>query len=347
MLENELETQRVLDESEVAESRLENLDDKPESVSASCDDPSQRRLSRPPLVDERSRILWPYILVVLGFHLLVPLAFLEPVFSWWGLLWLPIGNYLFCSIGIGAGFHRLLTHRGYQCALWFEHFLAVLGCCNLQDSPVRWVLVHRIHHQHSDHEQDPHTPLCSWYWGHVGWLFIENRELTSPVTYDKYVRDMLRDPFYLRLERGLFYLWVYAIHAVLFAMVGFAAGYVSQGSIDGALRWSVQWLLWGVVYRTIYTWHVTWAVNSFTHLIGYRNYGTRENSRNHWLFALLTNGEGWHNNHHADPRSAAHGFHRWWELDVTYLTIRSWEKLGLVWDIVTPNAALLERRSKS
>jgi stearoyl-CoA desaturase (delta-9 desaturase) len=187
--------------------------------------------------------------------------------------------------------------------------------------------------------------MCTWFWGHVGWLFIENRQLTSPETYDKYVGDMLRDPFYLKLERNLLYLWVYVIHAMLFYFVGVGVGYLLKGTLAGAVQVGSQWLLWGVVYRTIYTWHVTWGVNSFAHLYGYRNYETRENSRNHWLFALLTNGDGWHNNHHADPRSAAHGFHRWWELDVTYLTIRVWEKLGLAWDVVSPTTALLERRA--
>jgi stearoyl-CoA desaturase (delta-9 desaturase) len=115
------------------------------------------------------------------------------------------------------------------------------------------------------------------------------------------------------------------------------------GTWAGSLRVAVQWVLWGVVYRTIYTWHVTWGVNSISHMWGYRNYETRENSRNNWVIALATSGEGWHNNHHADPRSAAHG-HRWWELDLTYLTICFWKKIGLAWDVERPNEALLARR---
>lgn len=306
----------------------------------------RKRIPRPPLVDEHSRIIWPYVIGVLSFHLLIPLAFLPYFFSWYGLLWLPIGNYLFCSMGIGAGLHRLHTHRSYKCPLWFEHLLALLGCCNLQESPTRWVLVHRIHHQHSDQQPDPHSPMSGWFWGHVGWLFIENRQLSTPATYEKYARDMLRDPFYFRLERNLLYLWVYVLHAVLFALAGLGVGYLLRGTWSGAVQIAVQWVLWGVVYRTIYTWHVTWGVNSVTHLFGYRNYETREYSTNHWLMALLTNGEGWHNNHHADPRSAAHGFHRWWELDITYLTIRLWERIGLVWDVVPPTTNLLESRTR-
>jgi len=307
--------------------------------------PIRKGIPRPPLVDSQSRIVWEYVLGVGLMHLLIPLAFLPYVFSWWGVLWLPIGNYLICSIGIGAGCHRLLTHRSYKCPLWFEHGLALLACCNLQQSPARWVLVHRIHHQHSDHEPDPHTPMVSWFWGHVGWLFVENRQLSKSETYEKYIRDLMRDPLYLKLERRQNYMWVYAAHAVLFYLVGLGVGWWLTGTVNGSVRVGVQWLLWGVAYRTIYTWHVTWGVNSFAHMFGYRNYETRDDSRNNWLFALTTSGDGWHNNHHADPRSAAHGFHRWWEFDLTYLTIKLWEKLGLAWDIVPPTKALLDRRT--
>jgi fatty-acid desaturase len=307
----------------------------------------RRGIARPPLVDDQSRIVWGYVIAVTLFHLMIPLGILPYLFSWWGLLWLPIGNYLFCSMGIGAGLHRLHTHRSYKCPLWWEHFLAILGCCNLQESPTRWVLVHRLHHQHSDHEPDPHTPMCTWFWGHVGWLFIENRQTTSLTTYEKYARDMLKDPFYMRLERSNLYLWVYVVHAVLFYLVGAVVGHLLHGTIAGAVQVGLQWTFWGVIMRTVYTWNVTWGVNSFAHMFGYRNYETRENSRNNWFFALATSGDGWHNNHHADPRSAAHGFHRWWEFDLTYITIRLWEKIGLAWDVVPPTKTLLDRRQRA
>jgi len=310
---------------------------------ASQDSIRGRQLARPELVDNQSRFIWPYIIGVTLFHLTIPLAFLHYVFSWWALLWLPIGNYIFCSMGIGAGFHRLLTHRDFKCPVWLEHTLALLGVCNLQESPARWVVVHRMHHQHSDHQPDPHTPQVSAFWSHVGWLFIENRDTTSAETYHKYARDILSDPLYMRLERNLWYFWVYVIHAAIFLATGATVGYAVTGTPAGALQIAVQWLLWGVVYRTVYTWHVTWGVNSAAHLWGYRNYDTRENSRNNWLISLATNGEGWHNNHHADPRAAAHG-HRWWEIDVTFLTICLLEKIGLVWDVERPNQALLGRR---
>jgi fatty-acid desaturase len=288
----------------------------------------------PPESVDRGRVIWPYVLAVAGFHLLLPLAFVPWLFSWTGLLLIPLGNYVFCSLGIGAGYHRLLTHRGYRCPKWLEHALAVLGVCSMQDSPARWVMVHRMHHQHSDRRPDPHSPLVTWFWGHVGWLLVENRHLSKVTTYERYARDILQDPFYFRLERGHLWVWVYVAHALPFYLIGLAIGWATTGGYLGGVQFGLSLLLYGVVYRTIYAWHVTWAVNSVTHMWGYRNYETDENSRNNWLIALATNGDGWHNNHHADPRCAAHGFHRWWELDVTYLTLRCLQAVGLVWDVV-------------
>jgi stearoyl-CoA desaturase (delta-9 desaturase) len=202
--------------------------------------------------------------------------------------------------------------------------------------PGRCQMIHRMHHQHSDRQPDPHSPLVTWFWGHMGWLLVENRALSRLDTYERYARDLLRDPFYLRLERGHFWVWVYVAHALLFYLVGLAAGWLAGEGWEDGVRFGLSVLLYGVVYRTLFSWHVTWGVNSVAHLWGYRNYATDENSRNNWLFALATNGDGWHNNHHAQPRCCAHGFHRWWELDMTYLTLLSLRAVGLVWDMVPP-----------
>ena len=161
------------------------------------------RMPKPTGVDGNSRILWEYVLPVIAFHLLLPLMFFDYVFSWWGIAWLFVGNFIFTSLGIGAGYHRLLTHRGFKCKKWFEYSLATLGVASFQDSPARWVLVHRVHHQHSDHVPDPHTPYVSGFWSHVGWLFVDNRELSTATAYDKYVRDLMSDPYYMWLQRNL------------------------------------------------------------------------------------------------------------------------------------------------
>jgi stearoyl-CoA desaturase (delta-9 desaturase) len=283
---------------------------------------------------ERGQIHWPYLLAVVGFHLLLPLVFVPWLFSWTGLLLVPLGNYVFTSLGIGAGYHRLLTHRSYQCPKWLEHLFALFGVCALQESPARWVVVHRLHHQHSDHQSDPHSPMVSWFWGHMGWLFVRNPQLHQLSTYERYAPDLLKDRFYLRLERGAAWIWVYAAHAVCIYLAGLAFGWLIEGDVVAGVQFGLSLLLYAVVVRTVYGWHITWGVNSLGHMFGYRTFNTDENSRNNWFFALLTNGDGWHNNHHADPRSAAHGFYRWWELDVTFLSLRCLQAVGLVYHVV-------------
>jgi fatty-acid desaturase len=317
------------------ESSLASTTKEPTDVSPAAPPSNERQALPIPEGCRQHRVIWSYWVSVVVLHLLLPLMFVPWLFSWTGLALVFLGNYFFCSLGIGAGYHRLLTHHGFRCSKRFEHFLALLGVCCLQDSPARWVLVHRLHHKHSDEQPDPHTPLVSWYWGHVGWLFIENRELSSADTYQKYVRDLLQDPFYMWIERGGRTYWIYLLQLPLFWSVGWLCGWVWYREPWGAVQFATSILYWGVIVRTVYTWHVTWGINSFSHLWGYQTYVTGDNSRNNWLFALATNGEGWHNNHHADPRSAQHG-HRWWEIDITYRTLCVWERIGWITDLVRP-----------
>jgi stearoyl-CoA desaturase (delta-9 desaturase) len=195
--------------------------------------------------------------------------------------------------------------------------------------------VHRKHHQHSDEEPDPHSPLVALVWGHLGWLLVENRDLSNASFYEHYARDVLRDPFYMRIERGLMWLWIYIGHAAIFFLSGLAIGWATTGRYLGGVQFGASLLVWGVFARTVFVWHVTWSVNSLTHLWGYRRYATDDNSRNNWFVGLVAHGEGWHNNHHAEQASAAHG-HRWWELDFTYWTICLLEAVGLAKDVVRP-----------
>jgi fatty-acid desaturase len=280
------------------------------------------------------RINWPMATGVVVVHLLTLLACLPYFFSWIGVALVFVGNYIFCSIGIGAGYHRCLTHRAFQCPKLFERTLALLGVCTLQESPALWVAIHRMHHQHADDVPDPHSPLVTFFWGHMGWLFIVNSQFERAPNYERYAQDLLRDPFYRRLERNELWFFVYAAHALIILAIGFGAGWLWTGNTAAAFQFGMSVLVWGVFVRTVYCWHITWGVNSVAHMWGYRNYETGEDSRNNWLIAIATNGEGWHNNHHADSRSAAHGFHRWWEIDITYLTIMVWERFGLVWNVV-------------
>jgi stearoyl-CoA desaturase (delta-9 desaturase) len=284
-----------------------------------------------------AKLLWPYAIGVGGTHLLALLAFVPWLFSWTGVALAFLGLYVFGTLGINLCYHRLLTHQGFKCPRWLEHSLATLGVCCLQDTPARWVAIHRLHHRDSDQQADPHSPLVDLAWGHFTWLWVENRETNSVATYDQFARDILRDPYYFRLERRLNWLWIYVAHAALFYLAGFAIGLASTGQIMGGVQFGSSLLVWGVFVRTVAVWHITWSVNSLTHRWGYRNYETGENSRNNWFVALVSNGEGWHNNHHADQRAAAHG-HRWWEVDITWLTVRLLAAVGLATDVVRPRS---------
>ncbi len=277
---------------------------------------------------------WIALAVVAAIHLAALLVFVPWLFSWTGVVLAVAGCYVFGTLGINLGFHRLLTHRSFKCPLLFEHALAVLGTCCLQKTPGQFVATHRAHHQHSDHEEDPHSPLASLFWGHMGWLFEENPQFDNVATYDRYARDVFRDPFYLRLERNFGWLQMYAMHAVLYYLVGFAIGFLKpEGTWIAGVQFGLSLLVWGVLLRTVLVWHITWSVNSFGHVWGSRRYETRGNSRNNVVVALISNGDGWHNNHHADQRAASHG-HKWWELDVTYLTLLGFRLCGLAWDLI-------------
>ena len=287
---------------------------------------------RPPEAAIGGRIFWRYLSVFILFHVIALLACLPYFFSWTGVILVSVGNYFFGSMGINVGYHRLLTHRSFACPKWLERLFVLFGVCSLQDSPGRWVAIHRMHHQNSDEQPDPHSPFVSLLWGHVGWLVVENRQIATLDTFAKYAPDVFRDRFYRSLHRKNLWVGLYVLHALIFAAISYLVAWLVTDTVSEMIRFGGSLVVWGIVVRTVYVWHITWAVNSFAHRWGYRNYKTGEESRNNWYVALLTNGEGWHNNHHADPRAASHG-HRWWEIDLTYLTLRLLQMVGLVWDV--------------
>ena len=274
-------------------------------------------------------------LTIASFHALALLAVMPLYFNWTAVIVAVVAARLFGLLGINVGYHRLLTHRGFKCPKWLEHALVVIAICCAEDTPARWVAVHRRHHEKADNQPDPHSPLAGFLWGHVGWLLVKNPDLSRLGIYDRYAKDILRDPFYVALERNLWQLKIILLQINAFFFAGVAAGLLQRGSWSDAVVMGLSFVVWGVFVRTVFVWHQTWAVNSITHLWGYRNYATDEDSRNNLFVGYLAHGEGWHNNHHADQRSARHG-HRWWEIDTTYLTIRLLAMLGLAWDVVTP-----------
>ena len=292
-----------------------------------------RRLALPAGARER-RIEWSYAASFVFYHLVALLALVPWFFSWTGVILAILGLYVFGTLGINLCYHRLLAHRGFAVPAWLEHALAILGVCCMQDTPARWVAVHRRHHQHADEQDDPHSPLVNFFWGHMGWLLVENRDLRRLGIYERYSRDVLQDRFYVKLERNR-WLWVVLASWLTFFAGGLAIALATGSDMGAALQFAASVLVWGVFVRTVLVWHITWSVNSVTHLWGYRTYHTDEDSRNNLLIGVISNGEGWHNNHHAAPRSAKHG-HQWWELDVTWLTIRLLAAVGLARRIVMP-----------
>jgi stearoyl-CoA desaturase (delta-9 desaturase) len=282
----------------------------------------------------RRRIAWRHAIAVSGYHILGLLVFLPWFFSWQGVAFAIVAIYVYGCLGINLCYHRLLSHRSFCCPLWLEHLFATIAVCCLQDTPARWVAVHRKHHHQADEQPDPHSPLANLFWAYVGWLFIDNSELCRPILYDRYARDIVRDRFYRFLERA--YVWVLLAAWVAHFAVGFFAALLWGADLSAALQLGAKVWLCGIVIPTIGIWHVTWSGNSFPHLWGYRNYETGDNSRNNVLVALLTNGEGWHNNHHADPASASNQ-HRWWEFDGTFQFLRVLAMLGLAWNVGLPS----------
>jgi fatty-acid desaturase len=296
-----------------------------------------------PTASQPLRIAWIDAIGLATVHILALLAFVPWFFSWTGVIVAFVGLYVFGTLGISLCFHRLLTHRAFVCPRWLEHSLAILGLCCLQDTPARWVAIHRQHHHHADDQPDPHSPLVHFLWAHVGWMIIRSRDTTRLRVVSRYAKDILRDPFYARLEQNFFWAWLVLLSWCGFFAVGFLAELLCGGSAMDALQFGLSILVWGVFVRTVLVWHVTWSINSVTHLWGYRNYETDDSSRNNFVIGIISNGEGWHNNHHAYPQSARHG-HLWWEFDLTWLAIRLLAALGLVRDVITPPSTAWPQR---
>lgn len=290
-------------------------------------------LPLPKLVNTRA-IQRNYVFAFVLFHAIACLAFFPWFFSWTGVAAFWIGVIVFGQLGIPVCYHRLLAHRSFQTPLWLERTFVVLALCSAQDTPAKWVAWHRKHHGHADEQEDPHTPLVNFQWSHIGWLCVKNRSLTTISFYQKYARDILQDPFYMYLERNwIMIAWIYLAHAAIYFLASWVAAIAFLGVGPAALQLALSLLIWGVFARTVYVWHITWSVNSLTHLLGYRNFDTDDNSRNNWFVALITGGEGWHNNHHADP-SAASVQTRWWEFDLNYYIIKALERVGLATNVV-------------
>ena len=268
------------------------------------------------------------VVVMAACHFLALLALLPYFFSWTGVI-LAIVGAVASSLGINICYHRMLAHRGLSCSKRVEHCLAVLGVMAYQFGPAYWVAIHRRHHQFSDDRRDPHSPRVSLFWSHFGWLFAASENTDPQPVLDRYAKDLLKDPFYAWLEVNGTWGRIVPMTWAAYFVAGALAEVLTGGTASEAVRFGASLVVWGAIVRTVFVWNVTFAVNSLCHCWGYRNYPTPDDSRNNPIIALLAFGEGWHNNHHAFPRSARHGL-RWWELDMSWLIIRALAWAGLV-----------------
>ena len=270
-------------------------------------------------------INWITASFMAAFHLGALAAFF--FFSWKALFISALLWWISGSMGIGMGYHRLLTHRGYKTPKWVEYFLTLCATLALEGGPIFWVATHRIHHQFSDQDGDPHSPRDGKWWSHVGWILTGKSMHHDTSTLAHYVPDLAKDKFHV---------WITKYHYVPIIVVGVAL------LVLGGL----PFLLWGMFLRTVMGLHCTWLVNSATHMWGSRRFKTRDLSTNNWLVAVMTFGEGWHNNHHAHPTSARHGL-RWYEVDLNWYGIWALKVLGLAKQIKVVRLSELARQASA
>jgi stearoyl-CoA desaturase (delta-9 desaturase) len=236
-------------------------------------------------------------------------------------------TYLLCGFGVTVGYHRLLTHRGFQTHKGLQYMWAVLGGMALQGSVLDWVADHRKHHAHTDTDGDPHSPHVGhghgfsglWH-AHTGWLF----ETHGQADWKKYAAELYEDQGMRRINRA--FPWLALASLAVPTLLGFVLhGYTAEGALRG--------LVWGGLVRAFFLHHVTWSINSVCHYFGRRRFDVEDHSTNVFWLALPSLGEAWHHNHHAFPRSAAHGLKRW-ELDPSALLIRAMKRVGLAWNVI-------------
>lgn len=231
------------------------------------------------------------------------------MFSWKALAASMVLWWVSGSLGIGMGFHRLLTHRGYKTPKPVEYFLTFCGLLALEGGAINWVVTHRIHHAHTDVPGDPHTPRDGRWWAHMGWILRGTAQQHEPEVMQRYAPDLMKDRVHVWMNR-LYFVPLILCGIALLAWGGWGA------------------MFFGVFLRVTIGLHATWLVNSATHLWGSRRFSTTDDSTNNWWVALLSFGEGWHNNHHAHPRAARHGL-AWYEIDINWWGIRILQFLGL------------------
>ncbi len=260
---------------------------------------------------------------LIGIHVVALAALWPAFFHWQVLVVLGVVSYLTGALGVTLCYHRTLTHRSLRLRKPLEYLLAIFGTLALQGDPIRWVAVHRKHHAHADQEGDPHSIHLGFKWAHVDWIYQHNVALPTEEEARHYAPDLYAEPFYRVLEWMSLPLQI-ALGLLLFALGGW------------------PFVIWGIFVRLVLSYHSTWLVNSAAHMLGYRTFRTGDQSTNCWWVALISFGEGWHNNHHAFPFSARHGL-RWFEIDMTWWHVKLLSFLRLADSIKIPSKLMQQR----
>lgn len=258
-------------------------------------------------ISKHLEINWFTAVILAIFHIGAVAALF--MFSWRDFAVAVVMYYIATGLGISMGYHRLHTHRSYKVPLWLEYFFAVCGSLTLEGGPIFWVATHRLHHQLSDQPGDPHSPRDGAFWSHVGWILFGETNHNNTKMMSKYAPD---------LAKHRFYVWLNDYHWIPVTVTGLA-----MLAIGG-----LPMMLGGTFFRVVFGLHATWAVNSATHMWGARRFATRDDSRNTWWVAIISFGEGWHNNHHAHPTSARHGL-AWYEFDPSWLLVKALRYFGV------------------
>lgn len=261
----------------------------------------------------------PVTILITILHLLAVLIFFPQFFSWSGVVCFCVLYFVSGGIGITLGYHRFLTHKSFKTSKFIKFILTFCACLAWQGSPLDWVGTHRAHHKNSDKEGDPHSPIHGFFWSHIIWVLTKVPEDFNATDW---VADLKKDKMMLWFHR---YWWLPQVIVLVLLLV--------FGFVFGGLFLAFSLFLWGGPARICAVFHGTWFVNSATHKWGYQNFkDTGDNSRNLWWVALISFGEGWHNNHHANQSSAAHGLRRF-EFDLTYQLIKLMRFARLAWDV--------------
>ncbi|WP_397601796.1 acyl-CoA desaturase [Silvanigrella sp.] len=256
---------------------------------------------------------WRNFIWITGVHV-IALSLCWFFFTWQAFIAFLIMHYIAGMVGITFGFHRLLAHKGFQATKPLEYFAAFCGTLACQGGPISWIGQHRVHHAYSDKPEDPHDMNKGFWHSHIGFIFNRRADLNSIEEVSHYCPDIAKNKFYQFLENNMILIQI-VVGLSIMALGGVL------GSAPGFDWYSaISFTIWGVFVRLVSGYHVTWFVNSATHKWGSRPNNTNDDSRNNWWVGLLAFGEGWHNNHHAQPRAARHGW-EWWQFDQTWIMI--------------------------